>query len=247
MPEKFFNQTQNLMKTLTIVLSCLILASCSQKKKPNENNSEMESNNVISLFDGNTLDGWRNYRSQSGGSWAVADGTIHLPAFDNRQNKDLVDLITTEKYDNFELSLEFKIDNQSNSGIIYLCSEEFDHSYASGPEYQVLDDVGYPGEKIPSRLTSSLYDLYAPDSASVTPVGEWNSVKIIVNNDTIEHWLNGKKVLSCVRGSADWNSRVANSKWKDFSGFGLTKVGHIALQDHGNEVWYRNINIKKLN
>lgn len=198
------------------------------------------------LFDGKTMNGWRFFRNKENNSWEVNKGTLHCKAFvENGVNKRS-DLITAEQYENFELAFEWKISIQGNSGVMFRVSEEFDEPYASGPEYQIIDDIGYPGEKVANRLTASNYDMHEANNKTMNPVGEWNSSTIVVSDNRVEHWLNGSKVLQYELNSPEWLKLRDASKWKEFPGYGRTRKGHIDLQDHGNEVWFKNIMIKLL-
>jgi hypothetical protein len=198
------------------------------------------------LFDGLSLDGWRTFRNLPHNSWEVVDGTLHCKAFEDGKENLRSDLITVDQYDNFELQFDWKISAQGNSGVIYRVTEEFDQPYKSGPEYQLLDDGGYPGETKETNMTAGCYDMYAVPNKKLNKPGEWNTSKIVAKGDSIEHWLNGEKVLAYVVGSADWTQRKAASKWKDEAGYGMTKKGHIDLQDHSQEVWLKNIMIKPM-
>jgi 3-keto-disaccharide hydrolase len=193
-----------------------------------------------SLFDGRSLAGWRRYRSGDIPSgWHVVDGTLVRDGPGG-------DIITADTFANFELMLEWKIAPGGNSGIMYRVTEDAEAPYETGPEMQVLDDERHADGR--SRLTSagSLYGLYPAPPGVVKPAGEWNSARIVVNGNHVEHWLNGTKTVDAAIGSDDWNQRVASSKFRRWPGFGKAKRGHIALQDHGDWVAYRNIQIRVL-
>ena len=198
------------------------------------------------LFDGQTMEGWRTFKNKGNASWEVKDGSLHCKAFDDRNIKELSDILTTNQYENFELSLEWKVAAQSNTGVIYRCTEEFNEPYLSGPEYQIIDDIGYPGELKETNKAGGAYDMYVAKNKTLKPVGEWNTTKIVVNGNHVEHWLNGSKVLEYELGSAEWKKRKAGSKWNDAKGYGTTRKGYIDLQDHGNEAWFRSILIRTL-
>lgn len=196
------------------------------------------------LFDGKTLKGWRTYQNKPADSWMVQDGMLV-----NRGNKDPktkhADLITEKEYENFTLSFDWKIASAGNSGILYLVTEEFPSSYLSGPEYQLLDDQGYP-EKIEDwQKTGANYAMNPPMLDATKPAGEWNHTVIKVNKGHVEHWLNGKKVVAYELWSDDWQKRKAAGKWKNVKGYGMAKKGHIAIQDHGGEVWLRDVVIEE--
>ena len=194
-----------------------------------------------SLFDGTTLNGWRAFRGQDHSIWTVQDGMIYQAGGDG------ADLITTDEIKDFELRLDWRIAPGGNSGIFYRATEEYDQIYWSGPEMQVLDDARHPDGH--NRLTSagSAYGLYAAPAGVVKPAMEWNAVRIIVRGNHVEHWLNGQKVVEYELGSPDWTAKVAASKFHEWPHYGLAPQGHIGLQVHGNEVWYRNLRIRVLN
>lgn len=239
------------MKNLLYILIALFLFACGASTKETEDQtSETEATTEpaetewITLFDGETMTGWRTYQNKENDSWEIKDGTLHCLPFDSAKMR--ADLITEEQFENFELVLEWKIANQSNSGIIYRASEEFEHPYYSGPEYQILDDANYPGETLASHMTAANYDMHVTAPKNLKSIGEWNETKIVVNGNHVEHWLNGDKVVEYELQSEDWLKRKSESKWKDLAGYGMTTKGHIDLQDHGGEAWFRNIRIKEL-
>jgi hypothetical protein len=198
------------------------------------------------LFDGKTLNSWRIFKNLPNTSWEVAEGTLHCKAFQDGGVNERSDLITTHEFADFELVFQWKISGQGNSGVMFRVTEDYDHTYASGPEYQVIDDAGYPGELPAESKSAAAFGLYPADTTTVYPAGQWNDGRIIVQGNHVEHWLNGIKVLDYTLFSDDWNTRRNASKWKDFPGYASANKGYIALQDHGNEVWYRGIKIKKL-
>jgi hypothetical protein len=192
------------------------------------------------LFDGRTTEGWRGYRRPDVPSgWQVVDGALTRVA-------PAGDLITTDQFGNFELSLEWRISAKGNSGIFYRATEEYDAIYWSAPEMQVLDDARHPDGR--SRLTAagSCYGLYPSPAAIVKPAGKWNQVRIVARGNHIEQWLNGTKVVEYEVGSADWAGRVAGSKFRQHPHYGLSPRGHIGLQDHGDWVAYREIKLREL-
>jgi hypothetical protein len=153
--------------------------------------------------------------------------------------------MTTDEYENFELTFDWKISHEGNSGVIYRATEEFDQPYFSGPEYQLLDDKGLPNES-ETHFTGAVFGLYATTPKSLKPTGEWNNSKLVVNRNRVEHWLNGQKIVEYNLRSPDWQKRKDASKWKDEKGYGMATKGHIDLQDHGHEVWFKNVMIKIL-
>jgi len=199
------------------------------------------------LFDGKTLNGWRGYKKPdtAGTFWKVDNGLVTLPATkagDTRGNRDI---ITDATYDQFDLKWEWKISEGGNSGLKYFVLE--DEAAAIGHEYQLIDDARHPDAKIgPHRQTAALYDVFPAADRPIKPAGEWNNSEVIVKGTHVEHWLNGKRVLQYELGSAELKAAIAKSKFKDIARFGTPVKGHILIQDHGDQVWYRNVRIKPL-
>jgi len=205
------------------------------------------------LFDGKTTQGWRGFRRDKfpEEGWAIEDGTIKHLAGGGEQSQHGGDIITVGEYDNFELKLEWRITPGANSGLKYLISEDLVKTGHSGVgfEMQILDDDRHPDAKAGkngNRTAGALYDLIPPKNKVLHPIGEWNQVRLVVNGNHIEHWLNGVKVVEFERGSPQLKALIAESKYKTIPGFGEVSKGHLLLQDHGNEVWFRNIKIREL-
>jgi len=196
------------------------------------------------LFDGQSMSGWRTFKGAENNSWEVIDGALHCKPFDLADKR--ADLMTEAQYENFELVFEWKISAQGNSGVLFRVTEEYEKPYFTGPEYQVLDDGGYPGEVKEENFSAANYDMQAPVNKTLKPVGEWNTAMIVVNGNHVEHWLNDAKVVEYEIGSDEWKKRRSDSKWKDVKGYAVPVKGHIDLQDHGNEAWFRNIMIREL-
>jgi hypothetical protein len=226
------------VKYLSVLLIAgSLLAGCGTKRESNANSNL--------LFNSKNLDGWRFFKDKENNSWEVAaDGTLHCKPFDGNEKR--ANLISVDQYENFELNWEWKISPQGNSGVMFRVTEEFDEPYLSGPEYQLLDDVGYPGKTEDWQKTAADYGMHTAPDAKPKPVGEWNSSKIIANGNHVEYWLNATKVVEYEIGSEDWKKRKTTSKWNEAIGYGAAKKGHICLQDHGGEVWFKNIYIAKL-
>lgn len=197
------------------------------------------------LFDGKTMNHWRFFKNKENNSWEIADGTLHCKAFEVKGSEKRADLITTEQYEDFEFSCQWKVQRQSNSGVMFRVTEEFDEPYASGPEYQILDDAAYTDVQ-ESNFTACVFGMYPVGKKKLHPAGEWNQSKIISKQNHIEHWLNDEKVLEYEINSKQWNDIKQGGKWKGFPGYGKSARGHVALQDHGNEVWFKNVKIKTL-
>lgn len=201
------------------------------------------------LFDGTTLTGWKTYnRTDMATSWSVKDGAIFLDAKKGRSEIAKGDLVTLEDYDDFELSLEWKISECGNSGIMYRIVEDpkYKQPYLTGPEMQVLDNKCHPDAKIITHRSGDFYDVMASKTENVKPAGEWNAVRIIMKGYKLEQWQNGVKQIKLTLGSDEINAIVEKSKWKNQKDWGKALIGKIGLQDHGDPVWFRNIKIRSL-
>jgi cytochrome c len=206
------------------------------------------------LFDGQSMKGWHSYGKQSAGSdWQVRDGAIYLNAEARNQAgwqaANGGDILTDGEYGNYELRLEWKIAPCGNSGIIYNITEDptkYEYGWQTGPEMQVLDNACHPDALIEKHRAGDLYDLIACQYVTVKPAGNWNKVRLINRNGKVEHWLNGRKVVEVDMTGGEWKKLIAGSKFKDMPDFGKTVKGKIALQDHGDKVWYRNVKIRAL-
>lgn len=222
------------------------------------------------LFDGTSLDGWRAYgEATMPPGWKIQDGVLTYDTEmgleqDYTGGRDII--YGAEEFDNFELSLEWKLPEGGNSGIFYHVKEGYAQIYEMAPEYQLIDDLNYAAihdltgynksvghtenlaELKPLNKTGADYGMYAPDETikELHPVGEWNISRIIFTPEKVEHWLNGKKLLSFTPWSDDWYDKKAAGKWKNNADYGKYKSGYIGLQDHQSPIWFKNIKIKKL-
>lgn len=198
------------------------------------------------LFDGVSLAGWSGFQQAAiPGAWRVENGTLFVKKW-NRGNptNDRGDLRTVDEFDAFELRLQWAATPASNSGIFFFAKEGVAEAiYEGAPELQILDDAGHEDGLEPSHRAGGLYDLWAPRCNALRPVGEYNDVRLIVRKDRVEHWLNGYQVLSYQLDTPEWRERIAHSKFRDMSQFGVARRGHIALQDHGDVIRFRNIRI----
>ena len=224
----------------------IAIASVSFVNKTNE--TEQQKGKWIKLFDGKSLKGWHGFnKTGTIKNWDIEDGAlVCLGAAKDAHGGDIV---TNVAYDNFELKWEWKIDKQGNSGVMYHVVEgkKYKSPYETGPEYQMIDDIDFPEKLEDWQKTGADYAMnVANDKKKVNPVGEWNTSKIIFNKGHVEHWLNGEKIVSFKAWDAKWMKEKQEGKWKDYPDYGLAKKGLIALQDHGNKAYYKNIMIKVL-
>lgn len=229
-------------KILSIV-SMIALVSCSSANKISGDDG------WVDLFDGETTNGWHTYgKEEAGAAWEVVDGSLYLNV-EGKSKEDRGDLVTDKEYENYHLKLEWKISEGGNSGIIFNVHEDKDKygaTYSTGPEMQVLDNDKHADGKIHKHRTGDLYDLIASSSEPMKPVGEWNQAEIISNQGELEFILNGVSVVKTTMWDDSWKELIAGSKFADWPGFGTYRKGKIALQDHNDPVWYRNIKIKVL-
>jgi len=207
------------------------------------------------LWDGKTASGWRGadkttFPSQG---WEMKDGILTVLDGSGGESANGGDIVTEKKFSNFELTLDFMLTTGANSGIKYYVVEGLNNGTGSaiGLEYQLLDDANHPDAKLGvggNRTIASLYDLIpASSNRVVNPVGEWNHARIVADNNHIEHWLNGIKVVEYERGTQIYQALVQKSKYKNYPAFGEAPEGHLLLQDHGNKVSFKNIKIREIN
>ncbi len=219
------------------------VASDRQRQAPPNTLSEQErAEGWRLLFDGATLAGWRGYRRDAApDSWQVSDGILRFAPEGERG-----EIITVDQFENFELRLEWRISENGNSGIFFRASEAPDRVWEGAPEMQLLHTEGHPDGKNPLTSAVSNYALHGPSADVTRPVGSWNEVWLVVDGARVEHWLNQQKIVEYELWTDEWQSMVAASKFNEWPAYGQARRGHIGLQDHGDEVWYRNIKIRPL-
>ena len=234
---------------LSVLLAAAILASPAdagqwsilvQTPGHNELTAQEKKEGFVLLFDGKSLKNFKGYkRDDVPKGWTVKDGEItYTPGIDGG------DLSTLEEYEDFDLRVDFKMNEHGNSGIIYLVSEDQGASYQSGPEYQLLDDPTY--DILDTQMTGSNYALHAPTKKVLRPAGQWNEARIVKKGNDVWHYLNGELVVEYVLHSEDWDKRRAASKFDRMPGYGKNDKGFICFQDHGGPMWFRNMRIRRL-
>ena len=253
------------------VIVIIVLAACSgnktaedleEKTSEETSSNEEESSNKLTdaeieegwilLFDGETTDQWRGYNQETFPTkgWAVKDDVLMVLKSGTEEEGFGGDIITKKQFGNFELQLDFMVKDTSNSGILYLVREfEGQPIWHNAPEYQILDNQTYldmGSMDMTTHLTGDNYDLHAAPEDYSNTVSEWNTARIIVNSNHVEHWLNGNKTVEYEIGSEEWEALVKESKFAEYPEYGRAKMGHIGIQDHGYEVRFRNIKIKPL-
>ncbi|HEX6889250.1 MAG TPA: DUF1080 domain-containing protein [Chryseolinea sp.] len=198
------------------------------------------------LFDGKSTAGWRTFNAtMAGPGWKVQNGELYL---DKTVKEGRGDILTDAEYEDYEFSIDWKIDACGNSGIIFNVVEDpkYSATYVTGPEMQVLDNSCHPDAKIIKHRAGDLYDLISSSKETVKPAGEWNHAMIRSKDGKMEFWLNGTKAVEFTMHDSKWDQMVAGSKFKTMPDFGKSSKGRIALQDHGDNVWFRNIKIREL-
>jgi hypothetical protein len=253
---KLFSKNQPVV-LFSFILAVLALAGCATRKQPVEVPAEevavVAAVNTLTeeekaagwtlLFDGKSLDQWRGFKQDEvPPGWAIQDNTIKFSG--EHGGEGYGDLMTKQQFANFELALEWKISPNGNSGVLYRVTENYEQEFHTGPEVQLIDN-NHP-EVEPLNSAGSNYGLHPPAKDVTKPVGEWNTLRLIVNGAHVEHWMNGEKLVEYELWTDEWKEMVAKTKFVEWADYGLNKTGYIVLQDHGAGVWFRNIKIKML-
>ena len=238
---------------MMIMIFAIITSGAMSQGKENMLTKKEKKEGWALLFDGKSANGWRGYNKTAfpEKGWAVEEGTLHVIGSSRGEAGGGGDLLFDKKFRNFELSLEWKVSEGGNSGIFYLAQEiPGEPVWKSAPEMQILDNEKHPDAKLGvdgNRAAGSLYDLIPGDFKAVKPAGQWNQVRIMVYKGTVVHYVNGKAVLEYHLWTEDWKNMVLNSKFKDYEWFlNTAEEGYIVLQDHGDDVWFRNIKIREM-
>ena len=227
----------------------MVVIFAAQGQAVNALSSQEKQQGWILLFDGKTPAGWHTYNKTSfGPAYKITDGALFCDSTVKIPTGEEGDICTDKVYENFDFKYQWKIAKNGNSGVMFLVQEskEYDAPYKTGPEMQVLDNDGHPDGKIHKHRTGDLYDLIASSSEPVHPVGEWNDAEIKLDHGVLSLYLNGVNTVTTTLWDAQWDALVKGSKFAKMPGFAKFKSGHIDLQDHHCDVWFRNLKIKRL-
>lgn len=225
---------------IPILSSAMFFISCSAQKT--------KAQQWVDLLAKDVKESWHNYGTEKVGiSWSVKDGTLHFDPT-GKSKAERGDLVSNKSYENFHLKYDWKISKNGNSGVMFNVKEDNKYSqpYFTGPEMQVLDNSGHPDARIFKHRAGDLYDLIPCSIETVKPYGEWNKAEIILNKGNLQFFLNGKQVVETTMWDANWGKMLLASKFKDMPDFGKFRSGKIVFQDHGDQVWFKNILIKEL-
>lgn len=226
---------------VAVVAVMLLAGAAEAQTAPNTLEDFERDAGWVLLFDGTSAEGWRGYnRDDLPDGWQVQDGALTRVAYGG----DII--FGARQFADFDLRIEWKVEEGGNSGIFYRAEEGLDAIFKSAVEMQVLDDANHRDGRSPYTSAGAVYGLYPAPRGVVKPAGDWNLARIVARGPHVEHWLNGVKVAEYELGSPDWATRVAGSKFVEWPEFGTSLRGYIGLQDHGDQVWYRNIKIREL-
>ena len=247
-------------KLILLAIITTVFVACKDKEKQSvttENQIDVKQNmdkdsDWVYLFDGTSIKGWHIYNNSNGvNPWTIEDGTLFFPGRESGSTTEY-NLVTDNDYKDFKLSLEWKISEAGNSGIMWGVIEDvkFEHPYNTGAEIQILDNERHPDAKANPKFhqAGALYDMVQPTQDVCKPAGEWNLCEIEIDHKTNKGsvTLNGTEIVTFPLKGEAWDALIANSKFKDWKDFGVSETGKICLQDHENRVWFKNIKIKNL-
>ena len=225
---------------LAMGVALAVSAAAQKAAMPNTLTAKEQAEGWRLLFDGNSTNGWRGFRQpRLPDGWKAVDGTLTRAGAGG-------DIVSVDEFGDFELTLEWKLEANGNSGIFYRVTEDDPVMWHMAPELQLIDN-GYNKEKLkPAQYAGANYDLHPPSRDATKPIGTWNETRLLVKGSHVEHWMNGVKVVDYELWSDDWQRRVSESKFKDFPQYARARRGHIGLQDHGDQVAFRNVKIRNL-
>ena len=249
---------KNKIVIISIIILLLSIVGCKQEEKQAIKDNDVKVINTLSeqekavgwqlLFDGKTTNGWHKFNEGAiNGGWIVENGELVALG---RGGDIGGDVVSDKDYTNFDLKLEWKVSPGGNSGIFYHVKQgkKYKALYDTGPEYQLIDEVGFPQKLEEWQKAGANYAMHLADNSQkkLEKVGEWNTSRIVVKDSLVQHYLNGQLIVEFKQWTDDWRKRKAAGKWKDTEDYALMTTGKIGLQDHGNKTWFRNIKIKSL-
>ncbi len=245
----------NLLLKTTAFILISFLTSCTAPPPANQTTDSIPPNTLTDaeiqagwqlLFDGKTTDGWHTYGKETATGWEVKNGELIALG----KGGDIGgDIVSDEQFSDVEWSLEWKLSPEGNSGLFYHVQEDtsqYGAVYYTGPEYQLIDDDHFPEPLQDWQKTGANYAMHLATSRPTNPIGEWNHSRILVDGGHVEHWLNGTKIVDFEAWTPEWQQRKDTSKWKDYPDYGRFRAGRLALQDHGNQIWFRSIKGRRL-
>jgi hypothetical protein len=223
---------------LAAIIFTAVLGATPPAQAPNTLTADERAAGWRLLFDGNVIDQWRTFGQPAPGEgWQVVEGTLARVGRGG-------DLISKEQFADFEFAFDWKLAAAGgNSGVMFRVIEGLAQTYHSGPELQMLDDAGHRDGRVPETSCGANYALHASSKPMCRPIGEWNQARLVVHGAHVEHWMNGEKIVEYELWSTDWKAKVSASKFKAWPEYGMAKSGHLALQDHGSPVSFRNLKI----
>ena len=221
----------------TLIVLCSALGAC---ETPRSDDGPAPESGWLALFDGVSTAGWRGYRQEScPAGWQVVDGALTRVA-------EAGDIVSEEEFEHIHLQIELAAAPGGNTGVLFRVKDYNEAPGETGPEYQILDDAAHRDGLDPKTSAGANYAMHAPVAGATRAAGEWNEAKLVVRGPHVEHWLNGVRVVEYELWSEDWESRVSQCKWKDRADYGRRRKGRIALQDHGDEVAFRGVRVRRL-
>ena len=253
-------QKSNFLSFFFFLVIVLFIINSSQKLNAQSHINELDKNAPLNtltkkerkngwklLFDGEKITEWRGYNMKTvPDCWQIEDGTLKIMVEGGAENA--MGLISKKEYKSFALSLEFKLTKAANSGILYQVVEDkkYKYAYETGAEYQIIDDKNWKDKLMNWQISGANYAMYPPKVKPFKPVGEWNQILLVIKGNHVKHYLNGKLVVEYEKHSDEWKKLRNSGKWNDFPDYGIVDKGYIVLQNHGTQVYYRNIKIKEL-
>lgn len=228
-----------------LIFLCFLPQFINAQTSDNQLSATEKRQGWVLLFDGKSLSGWRTYKNLPDNSWEVVNGQLHCKS-DSEGVSQRADLVTIKSYASFEIRIEWKVEKGANSGLLYHVQESRKNAYETGPEYQMIDDLGYNGKLEDWQKSGADYAMHPPAKLMSKPTGEYNYTRMLVDSNHVTQWLNGTIVADFYAWTSEWEKLKAGGKWKDYPDYGMSKTGLIDIQDHGGGVWIKNVMIREI-